>query len=94
MSDIGRSLNLYVVHAESGHVRQITTNLFTDILPAWSPDGQRIAFVNNRDDQWAMYTTHPYPQGGQETRIAALGAESADWLRFRLSWVAPVVNFP
>jgi len=92
MSDIGRSLNLYVVHAESAHVRQITRNLFTDVLPAWSPDGQRIAYVTNRNDQWMLYTAHPYGQAGQEARIATLGAESADWLRFRLSWVAPIVR--
>ena len=91
-SDIGRSYNLYVVHAESGHVRQVTRNLFTDSMPIWSPDGQRIAYVTNRDDDWAIYTVHPY--GDQQERLAILGAESADPQRFRLSWVARVIRFP
>ena len=91
-SDIGRSSNLYVVHAASGHVRQITRNLFTDVMPVWSPDGQRIAHVTNRDDDWAIYTVHPY--GDQQEQIALLGAESADPQRFRLSWVAAVIRFP
>lgn len=89
-SDIGRSNNLYVVNAQSGHVRQITRNLFTDIVPIWSPDGQRIAYVTNRDDEWAIYTVHPY--GDQQERIAILGAESADPQRFRLSWGAKVIR--
>jgi tetratricopeptide (TPR) repeat protein len=91
-SDIGRSNNLYVVHATSGTVRQITRNLFTDVMPVWSPDGQRIAYVTNRDDDWAIYTVHPY--GDRQQRIAILGAESADPQRFRLSWVAKVIRFP
>jgi Tol biopolymer transport system component len=92
MSDIGRSLNLYVAHAQSGHIRQITRNLFTDLTPIWSPDGQRIAYVTNRADDWALYTEHPY--GDQEERVASLGAQSADGQRFRISWVAKLLRFP
>jgi tetratricopeptide (TPR) repeat protein len=92
MSDVGRSFNLYIVHAGSSHVRQITRNLFTDVMPVWSPDGQRIAYVTNRDDDWALYVMHPY--GDQQERIAGLGAQSADEQRFRLNWVAPVLRFP
>ena len=92
MSDIGRSLNLYVAHAQSGHIRQVTRNLFTDTAPIWSPDGQRIAYVTNRADDWALYTVHPY--GDQEERIASLGAQSADGQRFRVSWVARLLRFP
>ncbi len=89
MSDVGRSLNLYVVHAKSGYVRQITRNLFADTVPIWSPDGQRIAFVTNRDDNWSVYTIHPY--GGQAKHIAILGAGSAEMSAFRLAWVGTVI---
>jgi tetratricopeptide (TPR) repeat protein len=94
MSDIGVSLNLYVVHTASGNVRQITRNLFTDGMPVWSPDGQRVAFVSDRNDDWSVYTTHPYPGVRQTRWIAALGAESADWQRAQLSWVAPAIRLP
>jgi tetratricopeptide (TPR) repeat protein len=92
MSDIGRSFNLYVVHAQSNHVRQITRDLFTDLVPTWSPDGQRIAYVTNRDDDWSLYTQHPY--GNRLEHLTPLGAQSADSQRFRLSWVARVLRFP
>jgi tetratricopeptide (TPR) repeat protein len=92
MSDIGRSYNLYVVHAETSHVRQITRDLFTDMAPTWSPDGQRIAYVTNRDDDWSLYTQHPY--GNRLEHLTPLGEQSADGRRFRLSWVARVLRFP
>jgi Tol biopolymer transport system component len=91
MSDIGRSQNLYVVHAYSGHVRQITRDLFTDIVPTWSPDGQRIAYVTNRNDDWSLYSLHPY--GNRLEHLIQLGEESADSVRFRVSWVARVLEF-
>jgi dipeptidyl aminopeptidase/acylaminoacyl peptidase len=92
MSDIGRSYNLYRVNAKTGLVDQITRNLFTDTMPIWSPDGQRIAYVTDRDDDWAIYTMHPY--GDQQEYVAFLGAQSADEQRFRLSWVARLIQFP
>lgn len=93
MSDIGLSLNLYVVQAESGHVRQITKNLFTDVQPVWSPDGQRIAFATNHSDDWSIYSIHPWARDGQAERITTIGAKSADWQRFQLAWAAQVIRF-
>jgi Tol biopolymer transport system component len=92
MSDVGRSYNLYIVHAQSSLVRQITRDLFTDIVPAWSPDGQRIAYVTNRNDDWSLYTQHPY--GNRLEHLTSLGEQSADSHRFRVSWVARVLQFP
>jgi Tol biopolymer transport system component len=92
MSDIGRSMNLYVVQIDSGHVRQLTRNLFTDVMPTWSPDGQRIAYVTNRDDDWTVYVLHP-AFGEQNLRLAVLGAESADQLRFHLCWPTSLLRW-
>ena len=40
--------HLFVVEAASGSVRQITDGDWDDVLPAWSQDGSRIAFVSSR----------------------------------------------
>jgi tetratricopeptide (TPR) repeat protein len=94
MSDIGLSHNLYVVVIKDAWTRQITKNLFTDVLPIWSPDGQRIAFVTNHQDDWSVYSIHPWPGEGQPEQIASLGAESADWERLQLAWTAAVLRPP
>jgi Tol biopolymer transport system component len=94
MSDIGLSLNLYVVQTETRHVRQITKNLFTDVMPVWSPDGQRIAFLTNHSDDWSVYSIHPWPGEGQAEQILTVGAESADWQRMQLAWSAKIISLP
>ena len=94
MSDIGLSLNLYVVQTATKHVRQITKNLFTDVMPIWSPDGQRIAFLTNHNDDWSVYSIHPWPGEGQAERIVTVGVESADWQRMQLTWSATIIPAP
>jgi Tol biopolymer transport system component len=93
-SDIGLSLNLYVVQVATQHVRQITKNLFTDVLPTWSPDGQRIAFLTNHNDDWSIYSIHPWPGQGQAERILTVGVKSADWQRMQLAWSAQIISPP
>ena len=42
--------HLYVVDAGTGSSRQVTDGDWDDVLPAWSPDGRRIAFVSQRSE--------------------------------------------
>jgi Tol biopolymer transport system component len=44
--------DLYVYDLERASLRQITSDAFADLQPAWAPDGARIAFVTDR------FTTH------------------------------------
>lgn len=58
MEDEG-DLNLFVVRAHGGGVRQLTHGGADEITPAWSPDGRTIAFSE---------VTHPHPgEPGRET---------------------------
>jgi len=41
---------LFVIDLAGGEPRQLTTGEFTVASPVWSPDGARIAFVSNRQD--------------------------------------------
>ncbi len=44
-------MNLWLVEAGGGEVRQLTFGEQSDSQPCWSPDGREIAFLSNRGDQ-------------------------------------------
>jgi len=44
-----RRLHIFTVDIESGAERQVTGGDWNDEQPAWSPDGQHIAFVSDRE---------------------------------------------
>ncbi len=72
--------NVYVVAADGGQARQITSNSAYDTDPMWSPDGKSIIFSSFRNKSKDIYkvaaeggvpqrlTTHP----GNETPMAVL----------------------
>jgi TolB protein len=67
------SLNseIYVVDADGGHLRRLTTNVANDASPTWSPDGRRIAFVSDRsgrnDHELELYVVDA--RGGDPRRL-------------------------
>lgn len=40
--------DIYSYHLESGTVRQITNDVFSDLEPSWSPDGEKLVFLSDR----------------------------------------------
>ncbi len=74
---------IYTYDIQRGVATRLTNNAFNDWIPRWSPDGGRIAFTSNRDndnpqnyDVWVMNADGSSPQ-----RYLATGAwdEYAAW---------------
>ena len=47
--------DLYIKHAMGTAVTQLTADPASDIHPAFSPDGQRVAFSSNRSGNWDIW---------------------------------------
>ena len=45
---VGGDSDLFILDVASGTTRRVTSDLFADLQPAWSPDGDRIVFVTDR----------------------------------------------
>ena len=54
-SDMDGNPDIYVVNADGTDLTRIVNNPANDVLPAWSPDGDEIAFVSDRDGNNDIY---------------------------------------
>ena len=54
-SDAGGDFDLYLAPADGGQPRPLAPDPAEDSGPAWSPDGQRLAFASTREGTWDIF---------------------------------------
>ncbi len=55
IGEAGITEEIYVMDADGGNQLRLTENRKNDLLPSWSPDGERIAFSSERDGNSEIY---------------------------------------
>ncbi len=60
-------VNLMLVDVATGAQRKLTDGKHCDTLPAWAPDGKKLAFISNREKAGAIYVLPM--EGGEPQRI-------------------------
>jgi dipeptidyl aminopeptidase/acylaminoacyl peptidase len=78
-----RRKHLWVLDLATRRLAQLTSGSNDDVLPAWSPDGQTIAFASkrgpdpDRSDDWNLYALEPSP-GAEPRRLTASDGNDSD----------------
>ena len=80
--------DVYVVDAQGGKARQLTTNTAYETYPVWSPDGKQIAFATDRNGNFDVYLVSS--EGGVPQRITTNSATEMPKASSRSAWTAYV----
>ena len=77
----GQTDDIYLVSINSESKWQpFATSRFNEWGPAFSPDGQLIAYTSDEQGQSDVYV-QPYPQTGEKRRISTEGGSNSIWSR-------------
>lgn len=61
------SSDIYVIDAEGGTPRRVTTDNSQEVMPSWSRDGRWIYFTSNRGGSFEIWKVPP--QGGELVQV-------------------------
>jgi Tol biopolymer transport system component len=69
------SRDLFVVPAQGGEPRRLTSHRGSDGLPRWSADGRSVVFASNRSGNWQLWRVPA--EGGEPVRLRT--NEHTEW---------------
>ena len=77
--------DVYKVNFSSGEIINLTNAAGSDGMPAFSPDGTRVAFVSDRDHTWSIWIMNADGSNPQKA-FPLPGSLGRDWVSERISW--------
>jgi len=75
----GTREDVFVARIDGSAYRRLTDDVFRNRSPAWSPDGQRIAFYSDRGGEYEVWTIRPDGSGLQQLTRTGGQADSPVW---------------
>ena len=78
-SDRDGDLEIFVLHLETGDLRQITDNEGFDGHPSWSPDSRRIAFASDREGTTDIFVMNADGSAPVPLTNSPFGAYHPNW---------------
>jgi LysM repeat protein len=91
----GNNWEIWVMNADGSDPKRLTENGSNEGLPAWSPDGQSIAYVSDQGGVWSIWGMNA--DGSNQRKLADMKgspdgivlhdeSNSKGWLEERISW--------
>ncbi|MFC1489727.1 BamA/TamA family outer membrane protein [Candidatus Latescibacterota bacterium] len=79
LNEMNGSYNIYIMNADGSGAEKITTSLFNDRGPDWSPDSENIVFTSDRNGIDNLYYVNIADRKVQPLTNLLTGASSPDW---------------
>lgn len=72
-------IHLYTLDLVTNELRQLTSGPYRDLQPSWSPHGDQIAFVSNREGNYELFTVDADGSNTKRLTMTPEDEESPAW---------------